>query len=97
MEPETALQGLARLLYAWTDNTISLIGVIVTTSSAVTLIAFWIYDFMLPGPPHPYAGILLFLILLLVCGIAALCCGASSTESQDSPEWKRRLERGGIF
>jgi len=24
---------------------------------------FWIYDFVLPGPPHPYVGILLFLIL----------------------------------
>jgi hypothetical protein len=41
--------------------------------------------------------ILLFLILLLVCGIAALRWGTSSTENQDSPEWKRRLERGGIF
>ena len=34
-----------------------------TTSSAITLVAFWIYDFVLPGPSHPYVGILLFLIL----------------------------------
>ena len=52
-----------RLLYALSNNTISLIGVVLTTSSAVTLIAFWIYDFILPGPPHPYVGILLFLLL----------------------------------
>jgi len=45
------------------QNAISLIGVVLTTNSAVTLIAFWIYDFILPGPPHPYVGILPFLIL----------------------------------
>jgi nitrate/TMAO reductase-like tetraheme cytochrome c subunit len=53
----------ARLVYHLSDNTISLIGVVLTTSSAVTLIAFWIYDFILPGPAHPYVGILLFLVL----------------------------------
>jgi hypothetical protein len=37
--------------------------VVLTTSSAITLIGFWMYDFMLPGSPHPYVGILLFLIL----------------------------------
>jgi hypothetical protein len=37
--------------------------VVLTTSSAITLLGFWMYDFMLPGPPHPYVGILLFLIL----------------------------------
>src|ERR1700739_4831977 len=63
MSSETTVQVLARLLYQWTANTMSLIGVILTTSSAVTLIAFWVYDFVLPGPPHPYIGILLFLIL----------------------------------
>src|SRR5579871_2699403 len=51
------------LIYRLTENTISLIGVVLTTSTAVTLIAFWIYDFVLPGPPHPYIGILLFLVL----------------------------------
>jgi len=77
MEPETTLQGLARLLYEWTDNTISLIGVILTTSSAVTLIAFWVYDFMLAGPPHPYVGILLFLILpaLFLLGLILIPIG----------------------
>jgi len=52
--------------------------VVLTTSSAVTLIAFWIYDFMLPGPPpHPYVGILLFLILpaLFFLGLVLILIG----------------------
>jgi len=53
----------ARLIYYLSQNILSLIGVVLATSSAITLISFWIYDFMLPGPPHPYIGILLFLIL----------------------------------
>src|SRR5215469_11367491 len=53
----------ARLLYYLGQNAISLTGVVLTSSSAVTLIAFWMYDFILPGPPHPYVGVLIFLIL----------------------------------
>jgi hypothetical protein len=56
MSPRNTIRDWARLLYYLSQNAISLIGVVLTTSSAVTLIAFWIYDFMLPGPPHPYVG-----------------------------------------
>jgi len=63
MSSGRSLREWIRFLYRLGDNTFSLIGVVLTTSSAVTLIAFWIYDFVLPGPPHPYVGILLFLIL----------------------------------
>lgn len=63
MNSRNTVRQWTRLLYRLTENTISLIGVVLTTSSAVTLIAFWIYDFILPGPPHPYVGILLFLVL----------------------------------
>jgi hypothetical protein len=63
MNSRRTVREWARLLYRLSENTISLIGVVLTTSSAVTLIAFWIYDFILPGPPHPYVGILLFLVL----------------------------------
>lgn len=63
MDSRRTVREWARLLYRLSENTISLIGVVLTTSSAVTLIAFWIYDFILPGPPHPYVGILLFLVL----------------------------------
>lgn len=63
MSAQTTVKDWARLLYYFSQNTISLIGVACTTSSAITLIAFWVYDFILPGPPHPYVGILIFLIL----------------------------------
>jgi len=63
MSPQNTVRDWARLFYYFGQNTISLAGVVLTTSSAVTLFAFWIYDFVLPGPPHPYIGILIFLIL----------------------------------
>jgi nitrate/TMAO reductase-like tetraheme cytochrome c subunit len=67
----------ARPLYYLSQNTLSLIGVVLTTTSAITLIAFWFYDFLLPGPPHPYIGILLFLILpaLFVLGLLLIPLG----------------------
>ena len=63
MSPQDTIRDWARLIYYLSQNVLSLIGVVLTTSSATTLIGFWIYDFMLPGPPHPYVGILLFLVL----------------------------------
>ena len=58
MSPRNTVRDWARLLNYLGQNAISFSGVVLTTSSAVTLIAFWTYDFMLPGPPHPYVGIL---------------------------------------
>jgi len=52
-----------RFLYFLGQNPITLTGAVLTTSSALTLIAFWLYDFLLPGPSHPYIGILIFLVL----------------------------------
>src|SRR3974377_7849 len=63
MTPQNTVKDWARLLYYFSQNTLSLIGIVLTSSSAITLTGFWIYDFVLPGPPHPYVGILLFLIL----------------------------------
>ncbi len=79
MSPQTTVKDWARLLYYLSQNTLSLIGVVLTTSSAITLIAFWIYDFILPGPPHPYVGILLFLILpgVFVLGLLLIPVGIS--------------------
>ena len=66
-----------RFLYFLGQNPISLTGAVLTTSGAFTLIAFWIYDFLLPGPPHPYIGILLFLILpgFFVLGLVLIPIG----------------------
>jgi len=63
MRLRETLRGWTRFLYFLGQNPISLTGAVLTTSGGVTLIAFWFYDFVLPGPPHPYIGILIFLIL----------------------------------
>jgi nitrate/TMAO reductase-like tetraheme cytochrome c subunit len=77
MSAQNTVRDWARLLYYLSQNTLSLIGVVLTTSSAITLIGFWMYDFMLPGPPHPYVGILLFLILpgVFVTGLLLIPIG----------------------
>src|SRR6516164_7487604 len=77
MTPQNTAKDWARLLYYFGQNTLSLIGVVLTTSSAITLIAFWIYDFLLPGPPHPYVGILIFLILpgIFILGLLLIPLG----------------------
>jgi hypothetical protein len=63
MSPQNTVKDWARLIYYLSQNALSLVGVVLTTSSAITLMGFWIYDFMIPRTPHPYVGILLFLIL----------------------------------
>ncbi|HXR34064.1 MAG TPA: NapC/NirT family cytochrome c [Verrucomicrobiae bacterium] len=77
MSPQNTVRNWARLLYFLSQNVTSLIGVVLTTSTAITMIAFWIYDFMLQGPPHPYIGILIFLILpgLFVLGLLLIPLG----------------------
>src|SRR5271168_4729885 len=50
-------------IYFLGQNPITLTGAVITTSTALTTIAFWFYDIFLPGPPHPYVGLLVFLIL----------------------------------
>jgi len=72
MNAQNTMKDWFRLIYYLGQNTLSLIGVVLTTSSAITLIGFWIYDFLLPGPPHPYVGILIFLLLPGVFVLALL-------------------------
>ncbi|HET9805020.1 MAG TPA: hypothetical protein VFP96_17400, partial [Candidatus Acidoferrum sp.] len=50
-----------RLVFLLGQNVVTLVGAVLTTSSALTMIAFWVYEVLIPGPPHPYIGILLFL------------------------------------
>jgi len=77
MSPHTTARDWSRLLYYLSQNLVSFAGVVLTTSSAITLMAFWIYDFMLPGPSHPYVGILLFLILpgIFILGLLLIPLG----------------------
>ena len=44
-------------IYFLGQNPITLTGAVITTSTALTTIAFWFYEIFLPGPPHPYIGI----------------------------------------
>ena len=47
----------AQPIYFLGQNPITLTGAVITTSTALTTIAFWFYDVFLPGPPHPYIGL----------------------------------------
>ncbi len=64
-------------IYFLGQNPITLIGAVVTTSTALTTIAFWFYDIILPGPPHPYIGLLVYLILpgIFVLGLLLIPIG----------------------
>jgi NapC/NirT cytochrome c family, N-terminal region len=64
-------------VYFLGQNPVSLTGAVITTSTALTTIAFWFYDIFLPGPPHPYIGLLVFLILpgIFVLGLLLIPLG----------------------
>src|SRR5208337_487453 len=67
----------AEPIYFLGQNPITLTGTVVTTSTALTTIAFWFYDIFLPGPPHPYIGLLVLLILpgIFVLGLLLIPLG----------------------
>jgi hypothetical protein len=64
-------------IYFLGQNPITLTGAVITTSTALTTIAFWFYEIFLPGPPHPYIGILVFLTLpaIFVLGLLLIPLG----------------------
>src|SRR5580698_1224221 len=64
-------------IYFLGQNPTSLVGAVITTSTALTTVAFWFYDIFLPGPPHPYIGLLVFLILpgIFVLGLLLMPLG----------------------
>jgi hypothetical protein len=50
MSPHNTPRDWSRLLYYLSQNIISFVGVVLTTSSAITLMAFWIYVRIHPEP-----------------------------------------------
>ena len=60
------------------QNSITLAGAILTTSSAITLVAFWLFDIIVGGTLHPYVGVIFFLILpgIFVLGLILIPAGA---------------------
>jgi nitrate/TMAO reductase-like tetraheme cytochrome c subunit len=83
-------QGL-RLAIHLGNNWTSLLGAGLTTAAALTLLWFWFLEITSPRPVHPYAGMLLFLILpgFFVLGLVLIPLGIAIK--------RRRLAReGGI-
>src|SRR6202045_653845 len=64
-------------IYFLGQNPITLTGAVIATSTALTTIAFWFYDIFLPGPPHPYIGLLVYLTLpgIFVLGLLLIPFG----------------------
>jgi NapC/NirT cytochrome c family, N-terminal region len=64
-------------IYFFAQNPVSLTGAVLTTSTGLTTVAFWFYEIFLPGAPHPYIGILVFLTLpaIFVLGLLLIPLG----------------------
>ena len=77
MNSRESIRAWAQPIYFLGQNLVTLTGAVVATSTALTTIAFWFYDRFLPGPPHPYIGLLVFLILpgLFVLGLLLMPLG----------------------
>ncbi|HVB87883.1 MAG TPA: NapC/NirT family cytochrome c [Candidatus Dormibacteraeota bacterium] len=62
------------------QNWVSLLGAVLTTTSAITMIAFWVFEIAVGGgaTAYPYAGIILFLALpsVFVIGLILMPIGA---------------------
>ena len=71
------IRNWAQPIYFLGQNPVTMTGAVVTTSTALTTIAFWFYDVFLPGPPHPYIGLLVYLILpgIFVLGLLLIPLG----------------------
>jgi len=59
-------------------NRLTLAGAVLTTSSAITLIGFWLFDIVSGGTIHPYVGLIFFLILpgVFIVGLILMPIGA---------------------
>src|SRR6266536_1914203 len=59
------------------QNPISMIGAVLTTSAAITMLGFWGFELVHAGPARPYAGIVFFFILpgIFVLGLFLMPAG----------------------
>jgi len=67
-----------RPVFYLSNNVVTIIGIVLTTSSALTMLGFWILEFVTPGPINPYIGVIIFLILpgIFVFGLVLMPLGA---------------------
>ena len=63
------LKNLGRLAFFSGDNWITILGIVLTTGSAFTLVWSWFLEFANPHAVHPYVGIILFMILPMVFAV----------------------------
>lgn len=77
------IRGWLQPLFFLGTNAITLVGAVLTTSSALTMLGAWMLEALRDRPFHPYAGIILFLVLpgVFVVGLALIPAGAL---------WRRR-------
>lgn len=59
------------------QNPITLIGAVLTTSGAITMLGFWAFEILQGGPIHPYTGIVFFFLLpgVFVAGLILMPLG----------------------
>ena len=86
------------------NNTISLVGAVITTSSAITLIGFWAFDLFGGGSVNPYLGLILLLILpavfllgLILMPIGILVRRHELARSGEIPTYIPKLTSPGRF
>jgi hypothetical protein len=89
MTSRSALGAWLRPLLYLSHNAVTLAGAVLTTSSAVTMVGFWVLEVLLERAVHPYAGIILFLALpgIFVVGLLLMPLGVILK--------RRRLRRAG--
>ena len=85
--PPSRFQNWARPAFFLGHNWITLLGAVLTTSSAITLIGYWLRESVRDTPTHPYAGILFFFALpgVFILGLLLMPLGVW---------WHRRRLRG---
>lgn len=72
-------------------NALTLLGAILTTSAGITLVGFWAREIFGGAPVHPYAGIILFLVLpgIFALGLVLMPAGILW-------RWRRLRRRGAL-
>jgi hypothetical protein len=92
-----AVRAWLRPLLYLSHNAITLAGAVLTTSSAITMVAFWVAELFLARSMHPYTGILLFVALpaIFVVGLLLMPLGAllqrrrlRRTGAVPEPDWR---------
>jgi NapC/NirT cytochrome c family protein len=86
MSSRGRLEGWARPIAFLGTNPVTLVGAVLTTSAALTMVGFWAIEVLHGGPIHPYAGIVLFLVLPAVFVVGLLLIPAGIF-------WRRRRLR----